>query len=253
MMLREGTDILVFWNRTYPDFLTQYFGQGNIYCGLSELSENDGKKLSQARGIVILAELNWNGKKLSDFYGFEILSRLRAEHRLKCPITVCSFMPEPWLRKKFPILEFPQHHPLVRLPARPEMFVEKIEKAEFADEFRLNDIIMSYCDLKGRLVGLITHGKGFRHITRALRKDEASDSLFSNCLDDLALLKNYLMNKALGDTISILGAKLVVKLQEAIQLRNFEMLLATRSVFDSLVSELRNSKNLSIAHLQKAK
>lgn len=249
-MKKLSSNIPVFWKQPYPEFLVQSFGEVNLYF---ELAGNSTKKLNQAKGIVVLAELNWNGKKLSDFYGFEILSQLRAEHRIKCPIAICSFMPELYFRKKFPILEFPQHHPFVRLPAEPQTILSALEKAEFADEYRLNDIIISYCDPRGRLMKLITHGKGFRQITRNLSVYPSDDSLWSSCQDDLALLKNYLMNKLLGNTISMVGTKLVIKLEEAIQSRNLEMLLATRSAFDTLLTELGNSKNLSIPHLQKAK
>lgn len=238
----RDTDIVIFWRQPYPKFLLQYFEQCNIQLVLRELFESDRNKLNRADGIIILAELNWNGKKLSDFYGFEILCQLRTEHRLRCPIAVCSFMPENYLKKKFPILEFPQHHPFIRLPASPETFAERIQKAEIADEPRLNDIISSYCDPRGRLIKLLTHGKGFRRITRNVQVNTPDDSLWSDCNEDLALLRNYLVNKLLGSSILSLGNTLAAKLEESIRTRNLQGLLSAKSLFDSLLSELAKAK-----------
>lgn len=233
----------------YTPHISNALGDANVITSESELIALS--KYGIPEHVIILAELRLGNKKLSDFYGFEILCQLRAEHRLKCPIAVCSFMPEPWLRKKFPILEFPQHHPFIRLPASPETFIEKIEKAEVADESRLNDIIISYCHLKGRLIKLITHGAGFRQITRSLNVKQENDSLWSSCQDDLALLKTYLSNEALGSTILATGEKLVGKLHEAIQSRKVETLYSTKPIFDTFLGKIADAKGTSIAHLTK--
>lgn len=229
------------WSDPYQQFLNKDFPSDDIYVRPSDIFKNS-HKINHAEGLVILAELKWNGKKLSDFYGFETLCHLRAEHRLRCPISVCSFMPENYLKKTFPILEFPQHHPFIRLPASPDTFAEKIQESEIADEHRLNDIISSYCDPSGRLIRLITHGKGFRHITRNVQMNTPDDSLWPACSDDLALLRNYLVNKLLGSAILSLGSTLTAKLEEAIRRRNLKGLLSTRSLFDSLLSELAKAK-----------
>jgi CheY-like chemotaxis protein len=43
--------------------------------------------------IFLLAELNWDVYKRADFFGVELIKILRVNHRLVCPIIVCSFMP----------------------------------------------------------------------------------------------------------------------------------------------------------------
>lgn len=52
------------------------------------------RELSAVEGIFVLAELNWEERYLTKFYGFEILRKLREQRELLCPIVVCSFMPE---------------------------------------------------------------------------------------------------------------------------------------------------------------
>lgn len=238
---------IIFWNKSqYATDISEALGDVDVIT--SELELIAPSKNCAIKHVIILAELTWNDRKLSDFSGFEILCQLRAEHRLRCPIAVCSFMPESWLRKKFPILEFPQHHPFIRLPASAETFIEKIQKAETADEPRLNDIISSYCDPKGRLIRLITHGKGFRQITRNVGVIQGDDSLWSTCSDDVGLLRKYLVNKLLGNTILSLGNELAANLEEAIRARNLQNLLATKPTFDALLNELAKGKGISIAH-----
>jgi len=220
-----------------------------LLAGIQNVSSKEEmesfSKWSEVRGVVVSAEIRWDMRQPAELYGFEILSILRAELRLKCPIAICSFLSEPWLRRRFPILDFPQHHPFMHLPASPETFIQTLREGEEADEYRLNDIIMSYCDLRGRLAKLITHGNGFRQITRTLGLDKAADSLFFYCLDDLQLFRKYLMNGALGETILTLGHELEVNLRKAIQSKSTEQLLATKTDFDSLLFELGNSEKLA--------
>lgn len=246
-MLKE---ILVLWNDDqFSLSLNEPFGKSNLIYNCSEMESR--LQFIKPEGIVLCGELCWNGKKFTDFHGFEILCQLRAEHRLECPIAICSFMPESWLRNKFPILDFPQHHPFIRLPASPEKFIEKIHKAEAADEPRLNDIIISYCDPKGRLIRLITHGKGFHQIIGNIKLNKDDEALWTNCNDDLALLKNYLLNRVLGSTILSLGNTLEVKLKEAIRTKNLDTLIDTKSIFNTLLNELTGTKDNSIVHLKK--
>lgn len=223
--------------------LQRLCGKENIIPSLTDL-ESILIQNAYIGGIIVYSELKWEHHKLSTFYGFDLLCVFRTEYRLKCPIAICSFMPEPWLRKKFPILDFPQHHPFIHLPASPDAFIEKIEKAEVADEPRLNDIIISYCDLKGRLIKLITHGKGFRQITRNAGVNNGYDSLWSDCYDDLALLRSYLSNRALGKTVLSIGFEVEAKLQKAITEKNLDNLLVTKPIFDRFMNELANMKGI---------
>lgn len=236
--------ILFIWNdNDYAKFaLSSSFGV-NSFISLFKKFQDVIKNQQEFDSIVILAELSLDGKKLCDFYGFEILCQLRAEHRLKCPIAVCSFMPEAWLRKKFPILEFPQHHPFIQLPASPETFIERVQKAEIADEPRLNDIIVSYCNPKGRLIRLLTHGEGFRQITKNIQINNADDSFWFACKDDLSLLRTYLVNKAFGETVLSLGSTLAEKLEEAINKKNISILISIKSLFELLIDELVKLKD----------
>ncbi len=50
------------------------------------------KKKDNIKAIVILAELEWNGKRLTDFYGFEIALELRRKYKLLCPLIITSIL-----------------------------------------------------------------------------------------------------------------------------------------------------------------
>lgn len=244
----ELTDVYFIWNsNTYANKLIKHFGVDPVVLSEVHLSSSD---LNNSKGIVIIAELDWNGNKLSQFYGLEILCKLRAEYRYKCPIAVCSFIEEDWLWKKFPILDFPQHHPFIRLPVGKETYIEKIQSAEEADESKLNDIIINYCNLIGRFSRLITHGPGFRQITNSINLDEVQNSIWSDCNSDLILLKNYLSNKSLGGTILEIGSKLTLEIEKAIMANDLNGLFATESLFNSLLNELLKNVNSSSTYLK---
>ncbi len=50
------------------------------------------KKKDNIKAIVILAELEWNRKRLTDFYGFEIALELRRKYKLLCPLIITSIL-----------------------------------------------------------------------------------------------------------------------------------------------------------------
>lgn len=145
---------------------------------------------SDLNGIVILAELTWNENKLTNFYGFDILEMLRSAYRLKCPICLCSFLEERRLSRQYPILDLSQNHPFVQLPATPKDVFDVIESSETADEFRLNDIVLNYCNLNSKVVRLMTHGLGLREILQN-PKNSLPDHVWDHIKNDISLLKKY--------------------------------------------------------------
>jgi len=152
--------IIIAWDEsTYVHAMAQAAEDAVIVTSEEQLWKEVHHKPS---GIVLLAELKWAGHQRSDFYGFELLCRLRTELRVACPVVVCSFLPRAVLVRRFPILEFPQNHPFIQLPTTPASVLDELAQAESANEPRLNDIIRSYCDPRARLRHLLTHGTGFR-------------------------------------------------------------------------------------------
>jgi hypothetical protein len=74
------------------------------------------EELSAVNGVFVLAELNWQERHLTKFYGFDIIRKLREHRELLCPIVVCSFMPEEYFvktedknRNRFQVLGKPGH------------------------------------------------------------------------------------------------------------------------------------------------
>ncbi len=97
--------------------------------------------------LFILAELDWAGKPLSEFYGIELTQKLRLNN-IKCPIFICSFMTENYLAEKeqFKILNFRSHY-FIHLPKGIE---EDLEICQL-DEMELMDCKMHYCGVEGAI------------------------------------------------------------------------------------------------------
>jgi hypothetical protein len=97
--------------------------------------------------LFILAELDWHGHKLTDFYGITIARKLRLKN-IKCPIFICSFMPEEYLTTKgqYKILGFRSHY-FLHLP---KGFEEDIEVTPL-DDMELLDCKMHYCGIEGAI------------------------------------------------------------------------------------------------------
>ncbi|HUI29729.1 MAG TPA: hypothetical protein VLX91_05895 [Candidatus Acidoferrales bacterium] len=148
----QKSQILFIWN-TYPYSmsLADTFGRQSLALSEKEVADID---ISNCSFIVILAELDWNGKKLSDFYGVEILKKLRAERHMTAQVLFCSFLPEeyfylPTHHGRFDILKTSGHH-FCQLPADLKTTLSKLNM-EPIDIETLEDIVDSTCGLKGLL------------------------------------------------------------------------------------------------------
>lgn len=92
-------NIYFLWNDDkYAVALKGKLGEERIIISESELSYliRSGNDID---GLVILAELNWNGKRYSEFYGFERAFNLIKEGNT-FPLIFCSFLNRLSLRKK---------------------------------------------------------------------------------------------------------------------------------------------------------
>ena len=107
----------------------------------------DPKSFESAVAIFILAELDWHGNKLTDFYGVALARKLRLNN-IKCPIFICSFMPENFLitKRQFKILNVRSHY-FIRLPKG----IEEDLEISTLDEMELMDCKMHYCGVEGAI------------------------------------------------------------------------------------------------------
>jgi CheY-like chemotaxis protein len=150
--------ILFTWSEGhFAGQLANIFGEDCVIHSAGQLQSRD---FSSFAGIVVLAEIKWNGKNHTDFYGFEIIRELRVQRRILCPIIVCSFLPEEYFlppnieatenRKSllFNILKAPGHS-FARLPFDFRQ-IAKSFGSPISEEL-LDDIIESLCDVEGLL------------------------------------------------------------------------------------------------------
>ncbi len=197
-------------------------------------------------GIVIVAELTWNGKRFSDFYGIEVLQRLRFEHRIKCKTVICSPQTEDFLRKQFPILDFTQHHPLIKPPVLSAALVDILDKSEkIEDESRLVDIITKYCDPIGRMMHLLDHRKGFRYLWVAWSEDSITENVVSGCKEDLLILKRYLRNDVFDSAVVANGKALYEYMIHSLNTNDVKKLFNAKDKIEelyNLLMEVRQSR-----------
>jgi CheY-like chemotaxis protein len=144
------------------NYLSSIYGAKCIITSSKALDQAD---LSAASALVILAELNWDSKLKSQFYGIDILRKLRAERRLIHPVVFCSFLPLSYFASnpKYEILKVPGHT-FIQLPFRPkkdETIVNYIKRnlgAPLSEEL-LDDIVDHLCDAKGLIHEIHHHLK----------------------------------------------------------------------------------------------
>lgn len=91
--------------------------------------------------IFILAELKWQTKKRTDFFGLELVKQLRTIHKVTCPIVVCSFLQ---VFKKHEFFKAPGHY-LIQLP----LSLSSLDQYEGIDDELLNDINIHLFDSEG--------------------------------------------------------------------------------------------------------
>lgn len=134
-----------FFNSATQDSLYVYYTPNGIINtnGILINPEN----FNDFDAFFISAELTWLGHEMSDFFGLTIVRKLRLKN-FKCPVFICSFMPENYfsLKSQFKILDFRGHY-FLRLP---NGLNEDLETSPL-DEMELLDCKMHYCGVEGSI------------------------------------------------------------------------------------------------------
>ncbi len=123
--------------------------------GFEELKYQLDSLKEKVSSVCLCAELLWEGHRYSDFYGFDIIQKLRLENGVKCTIVVFSFMSKQYLLEKVAkarILNAPGHY-FIHLPS---IFKHESAALSYLDDDLLNDINYSFFNIRGR-VSEITH------------------------------------------------------------------------------------------------
>jgi CheY-like chemotaxis protein len=123
------------------------------------ISKEDHRYSTQQ--IYLSAELDWEGRAYSTFYGFELLVELRREGFL-CPIFICSYLPRAHFiklgRVPYGLLFLKESHPFVQLPqALPAAGIS--HEITPAGKKRLQDGLFHYSDSHGALSEILHHLK----------------------------------------------------------------------------------------------
>lgn len=183
-------------------------------------SENELSKIIEykegLKAVVILAELEWQGKYLQYFYGFDIAVELRKKHKLICPIIITSTLSLSYfvgLAKnrndiKYKLLFGRGTGFLLfsELESQLEQTVEAISKFPISNAV-LADMNEMLLNQKGFIIDMLTHELQFVKVGNNLQKlentlNETAAYLTKMQLDELNWVD---FQKQLSDNISDAG------------------------------------------------
>lgn len=125
------------------------------------VSENDLAKIPEhtkdLKAIVILAELDWQGRHLQHFYGLDLARKIRIEYGCFCPIVICSTLTENFLlTTPIPNLDFYKSPGIYYLSISDIVNLDEfLNKTEFIDEETLLDIAESFGGQEGIINNVI--------------------------------------------------------------------------------------------------
>lgn len=231
--VNDDRSIGIFWNDILPDSFYSVVGH------FQQLPINIGKD-DLCKTIIILAELTWNGKKYSDFYGFDIACELRLKHKLLLPIVIVSFMPESFFKDnyKFNILKARGTN-FLQLPFDPEELMKCASGIRSLSPASLADI--SSLLLNSRyLIDRFTHDIRFELVKADLITK--ANNILSDLPDDYK--KNYPWN----ELVSKLAANNYS--EEEFYLQKKEIIIKLNSLLIPTFNELDESKKYRILLLE---
>ncbi len=127
--------------------------------------------------IIILAELNWSGKYLQHFEGFNIAIELRRKHKLLCPIIITSSLSDSYFEKladKNPVFKILfsrgfAYIPLNRVSSKLKSVVGELNAypLNIAVLTDMNEMLFNH---KGVIIDKLTHDLRFSNIVNNLEK-----------------------------------------------------------------------------------
>ncbi|MDL2231562.1 hypothetical protein LJB85_02355 [Porphyromonadaceae bacterium OttesenSCG-928-L07] len=172
---------IIICNNQQQDYFFQHLKERDIVFCASE-SDLFNVVNYETEVIIIIAELDWAEKKLSDFYGIEIAVQLRLKYGILSPIFICSFFDKNYFIKqdkiKYNILKV-RGTGFLQLPVMPPDIEKVIENIQLLSKATLCYISNLLIDSR-YLVDKITHDirieKNEEAITQSL---ELIDDYFS--------------------------------------------------------------------------
>jgi len=164
------------------------------------------KKIGDGIGfVIILAELNWEGKYLQRFFGFELACYLRINYKMSCPIIIVSS----FAKEKFEKLSKgnPEKYNIIYAPGTYFMRIKDLydliekdknltgynESLRWISPALLEDMLEMLLQPKGFLIDKITHDIQYNLSKHDIEK----------AIDDISiyLTKNQIINLKCGEKI----------------------------------------------------
>lgn len=215
--MKDVETICVIWDsEKYPDWLLGKAGKDKMLFNSESLGKAD---LTNTSRIYILAELKW-GRNRTDLYGFTIAKKIRQEHKVLCPIILCSFLNKEHFRlleiKDADILKYPGHY-LLQLPDKPssdyqgldEDTLEDINLMMFDPDQKIHELMHATSDsLPGMLFGLTD-------------KDEMKSTANTLIDNRLSLFRKYVEDEKQSDVDRLMN-DLKIAIENEINNKEFE-------------------------------
>lgn len=154
-------------------FLYQDHPNSKLILLESEFDEALSENQDNLKTVVILAELDWEGKHLQHFCGLELAKKIRVEYNCLCPIVICSGFSEDFiLNTPIPALDFYKSPGTYYLHIK-DFHSKKtyLDGCNSIDEEILLDITESFGDQKGIISNVIHDLKNKRSALLAVKKN----------------------------------------------------------------------------------
>ena len=164
------------------------------------------KKIGDGIGfVIILAELNWEGKYLQRFFGFELACYLRIKYKMCCPIIIVSSFPKEKFEKLSKVN--PEKYNIIYAPGTYFMRIKDLydliekdksltgynESLRWISPALLEDMLEMLLQPKGFLIDKITHDIQYNLSKHDIEKAIDNISIY--------LTKNQIINLKCGEKI----------------------------------------------------
>ena len=200
--------IIVFWDNKGFDAILKGKNEFIVCSSQSEFNSLSKNTLKEARGFLVLCELNWNHEKASvsrtEFGGIRLVQRfIRNTMNLKTPVVFASFDSSKNicdLNSENRIVKTPAlKHFFVNLPASPEELSNLFDGLENMSDTELAYTKLLYCDIKGLIVQINHVLEGRSKTEQDKYRKDIEYVLKEQFHNDEELMEQYRKTKDLSD------------------------------------------------------
>jgi len=219
----------------------------------AEFDALPANEIADYNHIIVIAELQWDGKKLTDFYGIDIAVRIRLEKKAPLPMCILSFMPKVFFinknEAKYNVLEV-RGSAFIQLPCSIDI-TDKISEVQPLSQAALAFMPLYLIEVKN-LIAKINHdlriSSNIDKIERTLAKiDMLPEAIGNSLIGIVDKIKQAHSTKNIGDFEDAI--KVLVDKLSALQEK--EVKTEEKKVKILLLEDKKEERDWAISELNK--